>query len=194
MLDRVAVAPGFEAALGAALADDLRAPEAGGDGSGWHRLPAYDDAPPLPEGAAPLAEHVEAPEVLPRRLAQVGLVEAAEGARLQASLRPGQRLVSREGDLWRWDGFRASAAEAGSAAALRLQQRNRLEALRRDHAAAAARSAEARAAHAAAKERLAALVAADRARREARGGRARAGRGRAPAAQAEADRNIGDGR
>src|SRR5262249_1109207 len=40
-------------------------------------------------------------------------------------LRPGQALVSREGDLWRWDGFVAKAG-APSAAAQRLAARNRL--------------------------------------------------------------------
>src|SRR5688572_13118703 len=44
---------------------------------------------------------------------------------LMPSLKPGQRLVTREGDLWRWDGF-VAAADAPSAAAERLAQRNRL--------------------------------------------------------------------
>ena len=42
--------------------------------------------------------------------------------------RPGQRLVSREGDLWRWDGFTA-AADAPTAAARRLGERTALGAL-----------------------------------------------------------------
>jgi chromosome segregation protein len=50
-------------------------------------------------------------------------------------LHPGQRLVSREGDLWRWDGLTA-AAEAPSPAARRLAERNRLGELERDAAAA----------------------------------------------------------
>jgi chromosome segregation protein len=52
-------------------------------------------------------------------------VSREEGLRLQAELKPGQRLVSREGDLWRWDGYTA-AADAPSAAAQRLANRNRL--------------------------------------------------------------------
>ena len=55
-----------------------------------------------------------------------GWWRASTGPALQAALRPGQRLVSPEGDLWRWDGFRAAAEDAPSAAALRLQQLNRL--------------------------------------------------------------------
>ena len=33
----------------------------------------------------------------------------ALGQALQPQLKPGQRLVSREGDVWRWDGFTAAA-------------------------------------------------------------------------------------
>jgi chromosome segregation protein len=69
---------------------------------------------------------VKAPPALAYRLSQIGLVERALGESLRASLKPGQRLVSREGDLWRWDGF-TRKAEAPSAAARRLSERNRLD-------------------------------------------------------------------
>ncbi len=56
---------------------------------------------------APLANFVTAPAALARRLHQIGVVEtSSDGQRLQGDLRPGQRLVSRDGGLWRWDGFR----------------------------------------------------------------------------------------
>jgi chromosome segregation protein len=77
-----------------------------------------------------------APPELDRRLKQTGLVVSREqGATLQSSLLPGQRLVSREGDLWRWDGFTA-AAEAMTPAAQRLAERNRLASLELEEAAA----------------------------------------------------------
>ena len=131
ILDRLQVEHGFEKALGAALADDLRAPDVEADGpSGWAYLPAYSTVQPLPEGITPLTAHVSVPDVLNRRMSQIGLVDADDGTRLQPLLLPGQRLVSPEGDLWRWDGFRAWAEDAPSAAALRLQQINRLEVLK----------------------------------------------------------------
>src|SRR5690606_29126825 len=70
VLDRIRVAPGFEAALGAALADDLSRPvrTSGETAGGWHPLDG-PPVPPLPEGAAPLAPRVEAPPELARRLA-----------------------------------------------------------------------------------------------------------------------------
>ena len=87
--------------------------------------PSIRPIPPLPEGVEPLASHVEAPPELARRLKQIGVVARDDGARLVALLKPGQRLVSREGDLWRWDGF-AAGAHAPTGAARRLAERSRL--------------------------------------------------------------------
>ncbi len=169
LLDQLEVEPGYESALGAAFADDLRTAEVAGDaGSGWVRLDAFDPSQPLPQGAAPLARHVGAPDVLARRLSQTGLVEAADGARLQTLLGPGQRLVSRAGDLWRWDGFRAAAADAPSAAAARLRQLNRLVQVKRDLEEAAAKASGAAQAHDALQTRLADAARADQLARDQR--------------------------
>jgi len=195
VLDRVRVEPGYEAALGAALADDLRAPETGdgGTASGWVRLPGYPTAQSLPEGVNALTGHVTVPEVLARRMSQVGLVPRVDGPGLQDMLKPGQRLVSIEGDLWRWDGFRAAAEDAPSAAALRLQQINRLVQLKRDLEEATARAEGAARAHTVLSQRLVALTRADR---EAREYRRAADLAVAEASRrlsrAEADRNIAD--
>ncbi|THD85306.1 chromosome segregation protein SMC [Aliigemmobacter aestuarii] len=196
VLDQVRVTPGFEAALGAALADDLRAPAVNGQGgSGWAGLPDYDADQPLPPGVQPLAAHVEVPAVLRRRIAQIGLVEQSEGAALQAALRPGQRLVSREGDLWRWDGFRAAAEDAPSAAALRLKQLNRLVQLKRDLEEVSARADGARAAHEALTARLADLARADQLARDARrSADQRVTEANRALARAEADRSIAGGK
>jgi chromosome segregation protein len=126
ILDAVQVAPGYEAALGAALGDDLTAPIAAESPTHWRDLPAYAYPLALPGGAVPLASHVTAPPALARRLAQIGIVaDAALADRLQKTLVPGQRLVTRDGGLWRWDGFRR-AAGTPTAAGQRLRQRNRL--------------------------------------------------------------------
>ncbi|GAA6178234.1 chromosome segregation protein SMC [Sulfitobacter pacificus] len=196
ILDRLQVEHGFEKALGAALADDLRAPEVEADGpSGWAVLPRYDQGQSLPAGVTPLSQHVSVPDVLDRRMGQIGLVDPDEGPGLQAALLPGQRLVSLEGDLWRWDGFRAWAEDAPSAAALRLQQLNRLEVLKQALEQASQQAEGARAAHDSLTRRLAEQTDADKRAREARrnADRAVADAGRA-LSRVEADRNLAEGR
>jgi chromosome segregation protein len=196
LMDHLQVEPGLEKALGAALADDLRAPVVAADRpSGWVGLPDYDTSQSLPDGVTPLARFVEGPGVLARRLGQIGLVEPGDGARLQPVLQPGQRLVSREGDLWRWDGFRAGAEDAPSAAALRLQQLNKLTLLKRDLEEVAARAEGASQAHAALQARLADLARADHMARDARrAADARVAETNRTAARAEADRSLAEGR
>ncbi len=125
IVDQLRVAAGYEMALGAALGDDLDAPVAEDAAVFWRRIDMGIDDPKLPEGIAQLAAYVEAPPELARRLKQIGIVARDDGRRLQGALKPGQRLVSLEGDLWRWDGF-VAAAHAPTAAAQRLAERNRL--------------------------------------------------------------------
>ena len=126
--DAMVVAKGYEAALGAALGDDLDASDDLRAPAHWAEVVVSGGAA-LPLGATPLLDHVEAPPALRPRLMQIGLVSRAEGAALRERLAPGQRLVSREGDIWRWDGF-TQAAEAPTPAARRLVERNRLADLR----------------------------------------------------------------
>ncbi|HET7716158.1 MAG TPA: chromosome segregation protein SMC [Bauldia sp.] len=144
LLDQVKVASGYEAALGAACGDELDAPVDAAAAAFWHRVDPLADDPGLPEGAEAMAAHVQAPPVLARRLAQSGIVPDREtGARLQPLLRPGQRLVTRAGDLWRWDGYVATA-ESPKPAAQRLANRNRLAELNLEAETARAAAAEKR--------------------------------------------------
>jgi len=196
IIDRLQVEKGFEKALGAALADDLRAPEVDVDGpTGWAVLPAYGQDQQLPDGVTALSQHVSVPDVLGRRMGQIGLVDADDGNRLQPLLKPGQRLVSTEGDVWRWDGFRAWAEDAPSSAALRLQQLNRLEELKQLLERATVRMGAAQKAHESLNDLLAEQ---SRTEREARDARRDADREVGEAARfmsrAEADRDMARGR
>ena len=125
VLEQLRVDRGFETALGAALGEDLDIPLDRSAPAHWGDIGPDASDPALPEGVTSLASVVRAPRQLARRLAQIGICEPAVGAALQAKLRPGQRLVTREGALWRWDGYTASA-DAPTAAAQRLAQKNRL--------------------------------------------------------------------
>ena len=125
IIDGVTVTKGYEKALGAVLGDDLDAPVDPSAPMRWTNAGASFDDPSLPAGVDPLAAHVEAPSELARRLAQIGVVPKERGAELVSQLKTGQRLVSLEGDVWRWDGFVASA-HAPTGAARRLAERARL--------------------------------------------------------------------
>ncbi len=133
VLDEIIVTPGYEAALGAALGDDLDASLNMHADLYWRNDdpngPALESSPALPDGVIPLTQLVTAPTALSRRLAMTGIVERVEGDLQQSKLCAGQRLVSREGDLWRWDGF-VARADAPTSAARRLSQKNHLEKLR----------------------------------------------------------------
>ncbi len=156
VVDLLEVAPGYEQALGAALGEDLDAPIVPEAAAHWSLVGAAADDAPLPEGAEPLIQWVDGPPELTRRLTQIGVVPREFGADLRAALKPGQRLVSREGDLWRWDGF-VAAADAPTPAAQRLAERNRLVEIRHKEAAAreAATAAAAEAVEAAERHRKA---------------------------------------
>ena len=130
LLDALSVEPGYEKALGAAFGDELEASSDRGAPVHWLPLEALTETPALPEGATPLGAHVGALPELARRLAFIGIVANDEtGAALQAALKPGQQLVTREGAVWRWDGYTMRAG-APSSAAVRLSQRNRLAEIR----------------------------------------------------------------
>ncbi|HEX6218543.1 MAG TPA: chromosome segregation protein SMC [Sphingomicrobium sp.] len=112
--------PGYERALAAALGDDLDA-AIGSEGSRrWEGSAVASGDPSLPAGVGRLADHVEAPAELARRLSQVAVVDQDHGQPLSV----GQRLVTRDGALRRWDGF--VAIGTGAPAAERLLRANRL--------------------------------------------------------------------
>jgi chromosome segregation protein len=168
LVDAVAVPPGLETALGAALGDAL---ETTGDEAAprfWRALGALSPAPALPEGATAFDTLVQAPPALARALSQAGVVENdAAGHALQAGLAPGQVLVTRDGATFRWDGFTVRAGTP-TAAAVRMAQRNRLKGLEAELAAARAAAAAARATYEEAAAAEGAAIGAERAAREAR--------------------------
>jgi chromosome segregation protein len=113
-------APGYERALAAALGEDADA-ALGGDGPRrWQGSDPLASDPVLPPDTECLADHASAPPQLLRRLRQVAVADEDRGQALAV----GQRLVTRDGRLRRWDGF--AAVGAGAAAAERLLRANRL--------------------------------------------------------------------
>jgi chromosome segregation protein len=115
-IDRIKVAPGYERALAAALGDDANAGIGGERGRRW--LGGNAQIPGI--AGTRLIDHVEAPAELTARLSMVRVVDIDDGA----ALAPGERLVTRDGKLRRWDGF--AADDDGATTAEQLIRANRL--------------------------------------------------------------------
>lgn len=136
----VKVEVGFENAVAVCLATaaDFARPW------GWRGEPSSESRakpPPLPEGVEPLRSVVTAaPDHLAVRLDYCGLVDEKFGHSSAARLAVGQRLVSKQGALWRWDGYSSPPLNQETLVA----ERDKAQAAER--AAAAARSALAEAA------------------------------------------------
>ena len=145
-LDRIKAAPGYERALAAALGDDLEAAIGPEGKRHWLGAVPQDGDPALPARCTALSAHVTAPPELARRLSQIAVAASDDGRPLAV----GQRLVTLDGQLRRWDGYVAS--EGGAAAAERLIRLNRLEAIDAARPEAAAQVEQATAALASAGE------------------------------------------
>lgn len=117
-IDQIAVKSGYERALAAALGDDVNATIGGEQGRRWMGA----TAPAKGEGAR-LCDYVNGPAELVARLAMVRVVDVDTNQ----ALVPGERLVTLDGKLRRWDGF--AADDDGSTAAEQLIRANRLAAL-----------------------------------------------------------------
>ncbi len=116
-IDHIKVQPGYERALAAALGEDVNAAVGGDQGRRW------SGALSTRGGADRLSAFVEAPTELTARLSMTIFTESDDGRTLQ----PGERLVTRDGRLRRWDGF--IAEDDGATAAEQLVRANRLAAL-----------------------------------------------------------------
>ncbi len=125
LIENLDVKPGFEKALDALLGDELYHSLDTENDIHWKKVSIKERPQNLPSGCKPLSEFVDGSDVLSERLKQTGLVNKLDGETLSSKLVYGQRIVSKEGDLWRWDGLVVAAGAPGSAAE-RLGQRNRL--------------------------------------------------------------------
>ncbi len=118
-LDRVQAAKGYERALAAVLGRDAKAPlgepKAASEGRFWTGRDA-----PSPVADSLLTHVTQCPPQLRARLALVHFAERDDGRTLE----PGEWLVTKAGELRRWDGFIARGE--GSAEAARLEAANRL--------------------------------------------------------------------
>ncbi|MDB9926497.1 chromosome segregation protein SMC [Hyphomicrobiales bacterium] len=126
LIDELNVKPGYENALDALLGDELYYSINDKEPVYWKSLDEFVDNADLPDGSEALSKYVTGSSAIKRRISQTGIVARENGIKLISKLKYGQCLVSKEGDLWRWDGL-VAASKSSSSAAERLQNRNQLE-------------------------------------------------------------------
>ena len=116
---------GLEMAVAAVLAESLMAGIGKGDMFWRTDLPAFTTATLTPPSkSAALLTEITAPPALQRALVGVGIVaDAKTAAAMQGDLLPGQMLTTKQGGLWRWDGFVRLAGVDGASERLRYSKR-----------------------------------------------------------------------
>ena len=131
IIDDISPETGYEKALGAALGEDLEGSASQEAPVFWAKLPPLKQTHNLPSDVKPLSDFVKAPENLSRRLSQIGVIkDQSKGEKIQKHLLPGQRLVSLDGSLWRWDGYTVRS-ETITNSSKKLGYRRRLNEIRK---------------------------------------------------------------
>ena len=125
LIEGLEVTPGYEKALDALLGDELYYSLDSANDIYWKKNSIKGNVQSLPKDTQSLSDFVNGSDILNQRLSQTALVSKEKGDILFSELSYGQRMVTKEGDLWRWDGLVVSAGAPGSAAK-RLGHRNHL--------------------------------------------------------------------
>lgn len=145
LLKTLKVETGYEKAVSTAL--DHWLTEAGTDSTAavyWAGDNNGNTLSPV-AGCTKMADIMEAPAFMQTVISGIGIVDTTEqGHDLAAKLVAGQMIVSKTGDIWRWDGLRVNGAtyQAQDTAALILEQSNRIKALEKSAAETSAKLAE----------------------------------------------------
>ena len=133
VIEEINIETGYELALEAAFSEELYSSTDIQNPIHWSGNPDIQTLQELPHGCTPLSSFVSVPDKLKRRLSQVGYINDDNlGDTLQASLKPGQRIVNSEGFLWRWDGF-TKKVRTESNATKNIKYKNRLSKLYEMH-------------------------------------------------------------
>ena len=125
IIDYLDFEDGYEKALASVFSDELMASINEKQSSYWRSLENINK-PAFPEEIIPFTSLIKAPENLKKRLAFIGLVENTENIlELQTQLSNGQILVSKNGGIWRWDGFVSKGKQSSSTKVVLDQLKNR---------------------------------------------------------------------
>ena len=126
MIDYLDFEDGYEKALASVFSDELMASINEEQSSYWKILNVKKYKSVFPENVIPFSSIIKAPDNLKKRLDFIGLIESKENIHeLQNNLSDGQVLVSKTGEIWRWDGFTSKGKENASIKTVLEQLKNR---------------------------------------------------------------------
>jgi len=129
LLQSLKVSNGYEKAVSTAL--DHWLSKAGTDDQApvhWSTENGSNKVLPIP-GCVKITDVMSYPASLSVVMSGIGIVDTtADGSKLAPLLSVGQIIVSKDGDIWRWDGLRVNAAtyQTQDTTTLILEQRNRI--------------------------------------------------------------------
>ncbi len=124
IIDYIDFEDGLEQAIAAVFSDELIASIDDEQSSFWRKLDPIETA--FDDQIIKFSSIINAPENLKRKLDFVGLISDKKNVlELQKNLKPGQIIVSRLGEIWRWDGFVSKGKQNNSTRAILDQLKNR---------------------------------------------------------------------
>ncbi len=124
IIDYIDFEDGMEQAVAAVFSDELIASIDETQTSFWRKLENVESK--FSDEVIKFSSIIKAPENLSKKLEFIGLIENKENIlNLQKNLKPGQILVSKLGEIWRWDGYVTKGKQNNSTRAILDQLKNR---------------------------------------------------------------------
>ncbi len=124
IIDYIDFEDGYEQAVAAVFSDELIASIDDEQNSFWRKLEIEKSE--FTEGITKFSSIIKAPENLKKKLEFIGLIEnKSDILEEQSNLLPGQILVSKIGEIWRWDGYVSKGKQNNSTKAILEQLKNR---------------------------------------------------------------------
>ena len=124
IIDFIDFEDGLEKAIAAVFSDELIASIDNEQPSFWRKLNPENSS--FSSEITKFSSLIKAPDSLQKKLEFVGLVENKDNVlEIQSNLKPGQIIVSKLGEIWRWDGFVSRGKHNNSTKAILDQLKNR---------------------------------------------------------------------
>jgi len=125
IIDYIDFEEGYEQAVAAVFSDELLASTNEEESNYWRILKSKNESK-FPDNIKKFSSFIKSPDNLNKKLEFIGFIEDKSNIiELQNNLTPGQILVSKTGEIWRWDGYVSKGKQSSSTKAILEQLKNR---------------------------------------------------------------------